>query len=68
MPITSKTQSQAKQDWNKENSKVYGVRVMKRTETDLWDYLQSVDQPATEFKKALRYYIAHGTETNNKED
>ena len=40
MPIESKKQSKAKQDWMKENSKVYGVRVMKNTEKDLWDYLQ----------------------------
>lgn len=56
MPIESKKQSKAKQDWMKENSKVYGVRVMKNTEKDLWDYLQG-KEAAKIFKAALREYI-----------
>ena len=56
MPIESKKQSKAKQDWMKENSKVYGVRVMKNTEKDLWDYLQG-KEAAKNFKAALREYI-----------
>ena len=56
MPIESKKQSQAKADWMKANSKVYGVRVMKNTEKDLWDYLQG-KEAATVFKAALREYI-----------
>ena len=58
MPITSKKQSQAKADWMKENSKMYGIRVMKKSEADLWDYLQG-KQAATVFKAALREYIAN---------
>ena len=57
MPIESKKQSQAKADWMKENSKMYSVRVMKRTEPDLWDFLQAQESPATVFKAALREYI-----------
>ena len=56
MPIERKKQSKAKQDWMKENSKVYGVRVMKNTEKDLWDYLQG-KEAAKIFKAALREYI-----------
>ena len=56
VPIESKKQSQAKADWMKENSKMYGVRVMKNTEPDLWNYLQD-KQASTVFKLALREYI-----------
>lgn len=61
MPIESKKQSQAKADWMKANSKVYGVRVMKNTEKDLWDYLQG-KEAATVFKAALREYIENHKE------
>lgn len=57
MPIESKKQSQAKADWMKENSKIYSVRVMKRTEPELWDFLQAQESPASIFKAALREYI-----------
>ena len=57
MPIESTKQSKAKQDWMKENSKIYGIRVMKNTETDLWDFLHFVEVPAETIKKALREYI-----------
>lgn len=63
MPITSKKQSQAKQDWMKKNSKVYGVRVMNNdNERDLWDFLQKQEAPTTVFKKALREYMANHKE------
>lgn len=62
-PIESKKQSQAKADWMKANSKLYGVRVMKNTEQDLWNFLQSVPVPAATIKAALREYIA-----NHKDD
>ena len=57
MPIESKKQSKAKQDWMKANSKVYGVRVMKNSEPDLWGFLQG-KEAATVFKAALREYMA----------
>jgi hypothetical protein len=56
MPINSKKQSQAKQDWMAKNSKVYGVRVMKNSEPDLWEFLQG-KEASTIFKLALREYI-----------
>lgn len=56
MPIESKKQSQAKQNWMKENSKMYGVRVMKNTEKDIWDFLQGKEASKV-FKIALREYM-----------
>jgi hypothetical protein len=56
MPIESKKQSQAKADWMKENSKIYGVRVMKNSESDLWDFLQGKEASKV-FKAALREYM-----------
>lgn len=53
MPIESKKQSLAKSNWMKENSKVFGVRVMRTTEQDIFDYLEGKNA-ATEFKKGLR--------------
>ena len=40
----------------KENSKVFGVRVMKNTEEDIWNYLQG-KEASTVFKSALREYM-----------
>ena len=61
MPIESKKNSEAKQKWMKENSKVFGVRVMKTTEADLYDFLQ--DKEASKiFKLALREYIKNHPE------
>lgn len=56
MPITSKKQSKAKADWMKENSKMYGVRVMKNTEKDIWDFLQGKEASKV-IKAALREYM-----------
>lgn len=57
MPITSKKQSEAKQKWMKDNSKMYGVRVMINTEKDLYDFLQAQKTPSAIFKIALREYM-----------
>lgn len=63
MPIKSKKQSQAKQDWMAANSKVYGVRVMNNdNERDLWDFLKAQDAPATTIKIALREYMKNHKE------
>ena len=63
MPIESKKQSQAKNDWMKENSKIYSVRVMKKTETELFNFIEQqkakgIDAAAV-FKTALREYMAN---------
>ncbi len=57
MPIESKKQSKAKADWMKENSKMYGVRVMKNTESDIFDFLRCVENPSATIKAALREYM-----------
>ena len=61
MPIESKKQSQAKQDWNKKNSHMFGVRVMKNTEADMYDYIMEQSakgvNAATLFKIALREHM-----------
>lgn len=55
--------SEAKKKWIKENTKLIPIKVMKRTEADLLEYLE--DKPtATVFKNALRYYMAHEDEVN----
>ena len=60
MPIESKKQSKAKSDWMRDNSKVYGVRVMINTERDLYDFLQrQTDPAATVIKQALREYMTN---------
>ena len=51
------SESEAKKNWMKENAKVFGVRVMRNTEQDIFDYLEG-KQPSTEFKKGLRLLIA----------
>lgn len=61
MPIESKKQSEAKQEWMKKNSKVFGVRVMKITEPDLWNFLQG-KEASTVFKTALREYMKNHKE------
>lgn len=61
MPIESKKQSQAKQEWMKKNSKVFGVRVMKNTEPDIWEFLQGKDVSAV-LKTALREYMKNHPE------
>ena len=55
---TTKKTSEAKYRWMQENSKTFQVRVMKRTEADIWEYLQD-KKPAPVFKAALREYMAN---------
>ena len=51
----------------KENSKVFGVRVMKTTEKDIWDYLQD-KEASTIFKTALREYMENHPEDDGSDD
>ena len=60
-PITSKKQSQAKQDWMKANSRMVSVRIMKNTEADIYEFLQD-KEAATIIKKALREYMKNHPE------
>ncbi len=65
MPIESKKQSQAKAEWMKKNSKMYGVRVMKNTEEDIFNYLEG-KVPSTEFKRGIRLLIEMEKENAEK--
>lgn len=44
--------------WAKENTVVIAMRLQKSTDADILAYLEG-KQKQTEFKKAMRYYIAH---------
>lgn len=67
MPIESKKQSTAKQNWMKENSKMYAIRVMKNTEQDLWEFLQKEEVPSAVIKAAIREYMGnHANERSNE--
>ena len=69
MPIKSKKQSAAKQEWMAKNSKVYGVRVMNNeNEKDLWDFLKAQEAPATTIKIALREYMTAHNEAPQSEE
>ena len=56
-PITSKKQSQAKSDWMKENSKIFSVRVMKNSESEIYNFLMAQEKPVTTIKKAIVEYM-----------
>lgn len=49
-------ESEAHKRWMRENSKIYGVRIMKNSEPDLWEFLQGKEASAI-IKLALREYI-----------
>lgn len=68
MTITSKKQSQAKADWMAKNSKMFAIRVMKNSEPDLWDFLQSVSVPSATIKAALREYMASHNKAPQSEE
>ena len=68
MPIESKKQSQAKQNWMKENSKMFAIRVMKNTEQDLWDFLQKAETHSAVIKLALREYMDNHSEKSKGEE
>ena len=55
--ITSKKQSQAKSDWMKENSKIFSVRVMKNSESEIYNFLMAQEKPVTTIKKAIVEYM-----------
>lgn len=54
-------ESEAHKKWMKENSKIYGVRIMKNSEPDLWEFLQEKESSAI-IKLALREYIENHKE------
>ena len=54
-------ETEAHKRWMKENSKIYGVRIMKNSEPDLWEFLQGKESSAI-IKLALREYIENHKE------
>lgn len=54
-------ESEAHKRWMRENSKIYGVRIMKNSEPDLWEFLQGKESSAI-IKLALREYIENHKE------
>ena len=57
MPIESKKQSVAKQNWLKENSKIFAIRVMKNSEQGLFEFLSSQNEPSKVIKTAIYEYM-----------
>ena len=49
-------ETEAHKAWMKDNSKIYGVRIMKKSEQELWDFLQGKEASKV-IKDALREYI-----------
>lgn len=49
-------ETEAHKKWMKENSKTFSVRVMRRTESDIFEYLEG-KAPTEEFKKGIRLLI-----------
>lgn len=54
--MTMAKESEAHKKWVKENTVYIGIRLQKRTDSDILEYLEG-KQNQTEIKKALRTYI-----------
>lgn len=59
--------SPAKKQWIKEHTVSIGIRLQKKTDSDIIEYLED-RQKQTEIKKALRFYIAHKEEAEKWEE
>ena len=51
--------SEAKKAWIRENTRVYSLKVMRKTEPDILSFLEAQSSPGTVIKKAIREYIAN---------
>jgi len=56
--------SEAKRKWDKENKSYYSMYLMKSTDGDVIEYLESVKEDKTKsvqgaIKEAIRFYLAH---------
>lgn len=51
--------SEAKKLWMKQNSKMYSLKIMRRTEADILEFLESQEKPVSAIKEAIRFYIAN---------
>ena len=65
MSPASEAQKRAIAKWQKDNTKVITVRLQCKGDKDILDYLEGKSS-AGEFKKALRYYMAHHVEEGNE--
>jgi len=54
--------SEKKKAWMKENSRTFSIKVMRRTEPEILEFLESQEKPVTAIKDALRFYIKHRKE------
>lgn len=51
--------SEAKKLWMKQNSKMYSLKIMRRTESDILEFLESQEKPVSAIKEAIRFYIVN---------
>ena len=51
--------SEAKKLWMKQNSRMYSIKVMRRTESDILEFLESQEKPISTIKEAIRFYLAN---------
>jgi hypothetical protein len=51
--------SEAKKLWMKQNSRMYSIKVMRRTESDILEFLESQEKPISTIKEAIRFYMEH---------
>ena len=54
--------SEAKKTWMKDNSKMYSLKIMRRTESDILEFLQKQERPASTIKAAIREYMQNHKE------
>ena len=54
--------SEAKKAWMRENARQYTVKVMRRTEPDIIEFLERQEKATTTIKKAIREYMANHPE------
>ena len=54
---TSEAQKRANAKYDAENTKRYAFKINKKTEADIYDWLEQQDKAQTAIKKVLREYI-----------
>ena len=59
--------SPAKKAWMKENSKMYSLKIMKRTESDILEFLEQQERPVSTIKVAIREYIQNHKEMQKEQ-
>ena len=54
--------SEAKKAWMKQNSKMYSIKVMNKTESDILEFLEKQERPISTIKAAIREYARNHKE------